>query len=54
MPRIAKRLMFSKICNTVSVQLRLGASAGTAKSIKIKFRPSASFIDLAHLRFISY
>jgi hypothetical protein len=53
---VEKRVIhvFSESCNAVSIQLRRGASAGTLKSIKIKFGPFTSLIDLDHLRFISH
>jgi hypothetical protein len=47
-PRIAKRVMFSESCSAVWIELRLGASARTLKSIRIKLGPSPR-IDLDHL-----
>jgi hypothetical protein len=54
MPRIAKKVMFSKYCSAVSIQLKRGASAGILKSIRIKLGPFIFLIDLDHVMFISH
>jgi hypothetical protein len=54
MPQIAKRVVFSKNCSAVSIQLRRGASAGRLKSMKIRLGPYTSLIELDHLRLISH
>jgi hypothetical protein len=51
---IAKSVMFSEGCSAVSNQLRHGMSAGTSKSIKIRFGASSFLIDLDNLRVASH
>jgi hypothetical protein len=47
MLQIAKNVMFSEGCSAVSIQKRRGVTAGTQKSMKIRFKPYVSPEEVA-------